>query len=529
MIWLQKIVRNDAIKHDPPQVYNWRVFALAAAACFSGTLFGMDTGIIGGVLTLPDFKKEFGLNGFSSDASANLSANLVSTMQAGAIVGALGALPFSEKLGRRPSLMITSLFAFAGGFMQAFSNGNLGTFYAGRVIEGIGLGGATMLAPTYVSENSPRAIRGLLIGFYQLFETMGAMVAFFIDYGSLLHIKGHASWQVPLAMQSLPPFLIFISIIFCPESPRWLASKDHWEKASSVLSSVRHLPVEHPYIQQELLELRTQLEEERRSVHGTGFWAMQKECWLIPGNRKRVLMAIGLMTAQQWTGTNAINYYAPEIFNSLGITGNAESLLATGVYGIVKMCSCAIFITFLADTLGRRWSFVWTGYAMCFFMFYLGFYVRFDPPVKGASVSSAGTAALVMVYLFAAAFQFGWGPVCWIYVSEIPTNRLRGYTVSLAAATQWLFNLVVTRVTPLMLKNVGANGYGTYFIYGCFCFTMATLAFWVPETKGLSLERMDELFGVADFSGVEDLGMATEHAKMADAEATQVEYSERRT
>lgn len=149
----------------------------------------MDTGIIGGVLTLPDFKQEFGLDGFSSTASANLSANLVSTMQAGAIIGALAALPLSEKLGRKPSLMIIAVFAFIGGFMQAFSNGNFATFYAGRVIEGLGLGGATMLAPTYVSENSPRAIRGLLIGFYQLFETMGAMIAFFIDYGSLLHIK----------------------------------------------------------------------------------------------------------------------------------------------------------------------------------------------------------------------------------------------------------------------------------------------------------------------------------------------------
>lgn len=149
----------------------------------------MDTGIIGGVLTLPDFKAEFGLDGFSSTASANLSANLVSTMQAGAIIGALAALPLSEKLGRKPSLMIIAVFAFIGGFMQAFSNGSFGVFYAGRVIEGLGLGGATMLAPTYVSENSPRAIRGLLIGFYQLFETMGAMIAFFIDYGSLLHIK----------------------------------------------------------------------------------------------------------------------------------------------------------------------------------------------------------------------------------------------------------------------------------------------------------------------------------------------------
>lgn len=189
MPFIQKIIRNDAVRQDPPEVYNWRVFALAAAACFGGTLFGMDTGIIGGVLTLPDFKAKFGLDGFSSAASANLSANLVSTMQAGAIVGALAALPLGETLGRKPSLMIIAVFAFLGGLLQAFSDGNFATFYAGRVIEGLGLGGATMLAPVYVAENSPRAIRGLLIGFYQLFETMGAMIAFFIDYGSLLHIK----------------------------------------------------------------------------------------------------------------------------------------------------------------------------------------------------------------------------------------------------------------------------------------------------------------------------------------------------
>ncbi|KAK3935538.1 putative MFS quinate transporter [Diplogelasinospora grovesii] len=506
--FLRTVVRNDAIALDPPEVYNWRVFALAAAACFGGTLFGMDTGIIGGVLTMPDFKAEFGLNGLSKTDAANLSANLVTTMQAGAFAGALLANPLAGKLGRKPGLLIVALFAFIGGILQAFSYGNFACFYVGRFVEGLGLGGATMMAPTYVAENSPRGIRGLLIGFYQLFETMGAMVAFFIDYGALLNISGHGAWMVPLAMQSLPPVLIFVSILFCPESPRWLASKDNWDKASEVLSQVRHLPVEHPYVQQELLELRTQLEEERRSVHGTGFWATQKECWLVPGNRKRALMSIGLMVCQQWTGTNAINYYAPTIFTALGITGNANSLLATGVYGIVKMVSCGLFITFLADTLGRRWSFVWTGFAMSFCMFYLGFYVRFDPPVDGAAIPAAGYVALVMVYLFAAAFQFGWGPVCWIYVSEIPTNRLRGYNVSLAAATQWLFNLVVARVSPVMLVSAGAHGYGTYFIYACFCFAMAVIAYWVPETKGISLERMDELFGTADFSGLEDVGKA---------------------
>lgn len=197
-----------------------------------------------------------------------------------------------------------------------------------------------------------------------------------------------------------------------------------------------------------------------------------------------------MLTVGDFPKTNAINYYAPEIFLSLGVSGETESLLATGVYGIVKMCSCAIFITFLADTLGRRWSFVWTGYAMFIFMFYLGFYVRLDPPASGKPVSPAGTAALVMVYFFAAAFQFGWGPVCWIYVSEIPTNRLRGYTVAIAASTQWVFNLVVTRITPIMLKTVGGStGYGTYFLYGSFCFVMATCAFWIPETKGVSRSR----------------------------------------
>jgi hypothetical protein len=189
----------------------------------------------------------------------------------------------------------------------------------------------------------------------------------------------------------------------------------------------------------------------------------------------------------------------------LGVTGNSNSLFATGVYGIVKMVSCAIFITFLADTLGRRWSLVWTGIFMWFCMFYLGFYVRFDPPKEGAAIPASGYVALVMVYLFAAGFQFGWGestiyipgmglvsnscpgPVCWILASEVSSQRLRGLMVSYAACTQWVFNLVVARATPVMLDTVGANGYGTYFIYGCFCFTVGVGAFFfVPETKGVS-------------------------------------------
>lgn len=197
-----------------------------------------------------------------------------------------------------------------------------------RFVEGLGLGGATMVAPTYVSENAPRSIRGLLVGFYQLFETAGAMLAFWIDYGSLLHDKGHSQWIVPLCMQSLPPFLLFVSMWFCPESPRFLAKQDNWEQATKVLSKVRNLDVTHPYVQAELAEMQAQLDEERRLAGGGGFWSLQKECWLVPGNRNRALLSIGLMICQQMTGTNAINYYAPTIFS-----GTSRSVHEANVRG----------------------------------------------------------------------------------------------------------------------------------------------------------------------------------------------------
>jgi MFS family permease len=265
----------------------------------------MDIGIIGGVITLAPFKAEYGLSHLSKTAQANLSANLVSVMQAGAIAGALLAVPIADKWGRKPALMIAAVFAFIGGLLQSFAYGSLVCFYIGRFVEGLGLGAATMLAPTYVSENAPRAIRGLLVGFYQLFETMGAMVAFFINYGSSLHLKGRSSYMVPLAMQALPPVLLFCSIIFCPESPRFLAKQDNWDQATQVLSTVRQLPPAHPYVQAELMEIRAQLDEERSMVGGSGFWSLQRECWTIPGNRKRALLSIGLMFMQQMTGVRS--------------------------------------------------------------------------------------------------------------------------------------------------------------------------------------------------------------------------------
>lgn len=156
-----------------------------------------------------------------------------------------------------------------------------------------------------------------------------------------------------------------------------------------------------------------------------------------------------------------------------------------------------VFLVFVADSLGRRRSLMITGMGQALCMLYIGIYVRVEQPGAGQPVSAAGYVALVCIFLFACLFQFGWGPVCWIYVSEIATARLRATNVSLAAATQWLFNFVVSRAVPPMLEEMGPGGFGTYIFFACFCFSMVIFVwFLVPETKGLSLETMNELFGM---------------------------------
>jgi sugar porter (SP) family MFS transporter len=317
-----------------------------------------------------------------------------------------------------------------------------------------------MVVPLYISENSPRAIRGGLTGIYQLFIATGTMLAFWVNYGSILHIKGDAVYIVPLALQAMPAVLLVGCMLLNNESPRFLAKADRWEEATKALCRVRNLPATDEYIQGELRDIAEQLEHERMLIGGSTTKDLLREMFTIPGNRKRVLISIGLMICQQMTGTNAINYYAPQIFNNLGITGDSNRLFATGIYGVVKMVTCAAFLIFAADSLGRRRSLLWTSIAQGSAMMYIGLYVRISPPLPNTPLPGAGYMALVCIFLFAGFFQWGWGPVCWIYVSEIPTARLRSLNVAIAAATQWLFNFVVARATPNMLVNVGSYGYG---------------------------------------------------------------------
>lgn len=397
----------------------------------------------------------------SPKARADLSANIASTLQAGCFIGCFIASWMADKYGRKFTLQAAGLITIVGCVIQAAASGSIAAMYIGRLVAGVGVGGASMVVPLYISENAPRAIRGGLTGLYQLFIATGTCLAFWVNYGSLLHISGsQAVYIVPLALQALPAVLLVGCMALNKESPRFLAKQDRWEEATSVLARVRNLPASHEYVAAELKDIADQLEHERMLIAGASVKDLLKEMFTIPGNRKRALLSIGLMICQQMTGTNAINYYAPQIFKALGLQGNEVKLFATGIYGIVKMIACLSFLIFAVDSLGRRRSLLWTSIAQGLAMFYIGFYMRFDPPKGTGNVPPAGYFALVCVFLFAGFFQFGWGPVCWIYVSEIPAARLRSLNVAIAAATQWLFNFVVARATPVMMTNVGFNGYG---------------------------------------------------------------------
>jgi len=444
---------------------------------------------------MPTFVKAYNLTG-DPKKDADVISNIVSTLQGGCFVGALVAYYIADRFGRRPSLVAAAATAAVGITIQAASSGHIAALFVGRFIAGLGVGAASMLTPLYVSENAPRSIRGGLTGIYQLNVTIGIMMSFWVNYGSLLHSKGNSQWQVPLALQMLPAVFMIVGVSMCNESPRFLAKQDNWEKATHVLVTLRNLPADHPYVRMELEEMAEQLEMERRLVGGSSFMDLQREMWTIPGNRKRALISIGLMVCQQMTGTNAINYCkylsfpyrmclnlmltvridAPQIFRGLGVVGNKSGLFATGIYGVIKVVACAIFLLIAADSLGRRKSLLWTSIAQSICMFIIGAYVLTNPPKAGAPISAFGYVALVMIFLFASIFQFGWGPVCWILVSEIPTARLRAMNVAIAAATQWLFNFVVAKAVPKMLVTVGGKtGYGTYFIFGSFCFSMVSL------------------------------------------------------
>ena len=271
----------------------------------------------------------------------------------------------------------------------------------------MGVGGASNLSPIYCSEIAPPAIRGRLVGLYEMAWQIGGLVGFWINYGvSETMAPSHEQWIIPFSIQLIPAGLLFIGALVIKESPRWLLSRGRREEGIRNLCWLRKLPADHIYMQEEIFAIDNAIERQRSTV-GLGFWQPFKAVF---NNRKvtyRLLLGGSLFLWQNATGINAINYYSPTVFKSIGITGTNTSLLTTGIFGVIKTVITIVWLFILIDKFGRRSLLLYGAVAGSMCMWYIGGYVAIAKPgdhVSSGTLSSGGISAMAFFYLWTGKF-----------------------------------------------------------------------------------------------------------------------------
>lgn len=481
----------------PASVYNWRVYGSAFVAASAAIMIGYDSAFIGGTLALNSFKDEFRFEELSAAEVDLLKANIVSCYQAGAFFGALFAYPWGHFLGRRKGLAIfATVFTLGAGLMLGVNRERgFALMYAGRVLAGVGIGGASNLSPIYCSEVSPPAIRGRLVGFYEFAWQIGGLVGFWINYGvDQTMAESHVQWLIPFAVQLIPSGMIMIGVFFIRESPRWSFSRGRRDEAVKNLCWLRNLPENHVYIQEELLAMETALETQKATI-GLGFWQPFRAVFTNKRVAYRFLLGGSLFMWQNGTGINAINYYSPTVFKSIGVTGTSASLLTTGIFGVIKTVVTLLWLFYLIDNFGRRNLLMYGAVAGGLCMYYIAGYIAVAKPAQNptSELSPGGISAMVFFYLWTAAYTPSWNGTPWVLNSEIFDQNVRTLAQAWAASCNWLFNFIIARFTPQMFSSMG---FGVYLFFASLMMCAAVFVFFlVPETKGIPLEAMDRLFG----------------------------------
>ncbi|KAF6750782.1 general substrate transporter [Ephemerocybe angulata] len=455
---------------------------------------------------MPSFQRAF--PSFTDSTLKGLATSMIN----------LGALLGTDKFGRRRSITLSCVWLILGTALQTGAR-SPAYFYVGRFFTGIAVGALSSATPLYNSEISPTSIRGAVGSLFQFSIEVGTLIAFWIDFGCN-YIGGtgetqtEAAWRIPLALQLVPCFILAVGILFAPESPRWLVSKSRDAEALRALVSLRQRPEDSDEIQLEYLEIVGQHKfeseiaalEKDPNEKATGWMASLRTSWRqwaylfgSAANRKRLLVGVMIMTFQQWCGINAIMFYAPQIFQGLGLSGTTVSLLATGVIGIVMLIATVPTVLYL-DRVGRKPVLIYGALFMgtCHAVI-AGLSGKYED--SWVTHKAAGWVSCVFVWIFTVGFAATFGPVVWVLCSEIFPLRARTKGLAVSVSVSWINAFIVGMATPTMLDNMR---YGTYIFFAAWCFIGAAYCCTIPETAGRRLEDMDAAFGDTSNSSEED-------------------------
>lgn len=303
----------------------------------------------------------------------------------------------------------------------------------------------------------------------------------------------HKQWIIPFAIQLVPAGCLLLGAIWMKESPRWLFTKGKREQAMKNLCWIRNLPPTDLYIVEEVAAIDAQIEYDRIHI-GAGFWKpfaslkQKKVLW-------RFFLGGMLFLWQNGSGINAINYYSPTVFKSIGITGTNTGFLTTGIFGVVKTVVTVIWLLWLIDRLGRTKLLMIgaAGGSLC--MWYIGAYIKIaGVKTEGAKLTSGGISAVFFFYLWTAFYTPSWNGTPWVINSEMYSQNTRSLGQAWAASQNWFWNFIISRFTPQMFNKMN---YGVYFFFACLMIlSIPFIYFLIPETKGVPLEHMDELFEI---------------------------------
>ncbi|WP_080875702.1 sugar porter family MFS transporter [Oceanobacillus timonensis] len=456
---------------------NRYILSVVPIIALAGLLFGYDTAVISGAeQSIQRYMIEpLGLGSFTHGFT--VSSSLIGCIIGGFISGFL-----ANKIGRKKTLILAAILFSISAFTSAYpeilfftrdesSPGLLLMFNLYRIIGGIGVGIGSAIAPVYISELTPKQSRGKYVSLYTLSIGIGALIIYIVNMnitsGQSLTWIDDIGWRYMLLSELVPALLFFFLLLFVPETPRYLALKQDYDKAAMVLAKVNGSNEKAKAI---LVDI--------------------KESFRLEGTKKtniftygKLVLFVGIMVAifQQLIGINVILYYAPRIFEELG-AGQSASMFQTVIVGIVNVVFQALAIL-LIDSIGRKPMLIGGSILCAFNLFMVAILAYFE---------IFGISTLIFVLLFAASFQLTWGVATWVVVSEIFPNRIRGQAVSIATALHWVANLTVSSTFPAIQDILGGMAFSIYAVLSL----LAAVFIWkfVPETKGKTLEELENIW-----------------------------------